>query len=218
MAQRDSGYERRERELYETPEWVTEAVLPHLRLLRTVLEPCVATGKMYRVLARYAEEAIGSDIKPAQGFPVADFLDVQQRPITPITDIVSNPPYGEDGELAVQFIEHALNITQDVRGQVAMLLRADFDHASSRQHIFRSHPAFAKRIVLTKRIKWFEGPVTCKHCNGHGSVPRDDGLCLVKCKPCRGKGKKNQSPSENHCWFIWDWQTVGRHPQVAYAP
>jgi hypothetical protein len=30
MSQRESGYERKERDLYETPEWVTEALLPHL--------------------------------------------------------------------------------------------------------------------------------------------------------------------------------------------
>jgi hypothetical protein len=30
MSQRDSGYERKERDLYETPAWVTEALLPHL--------------------------------------------------------------------------------------------------------------------------------------------------------------------------------------------
>jgi hypothetical protein len=40
-------------------------------------------------------------------------------------------------------------------GFCAMLLRTDFDHAKSRQHIFSKHPAFAKKLVLTKRIKWF---------------------------------------------------------------
>ena len=30
MSQRESGYERIDRDLYETPEWVTEALLPHL--------------------------------------------------------------------------------------------------------------------------------------------------------------------------------------------
>ena len=36
MSQRHSGYVRKERDLYETPEWVTEALIPHLRGIRMV--------------------------------------------------------------------------------------------------------------------------------------------------------------------------------------
>jgi hypothetical protein len=39
---------------------------------------------------------------------------------------------------------------------VAMLLRTDFDHAASRAHLFASSPVLAKKVVLTKRIRWFE--------------------------------------------------------------
>jgi hypothetical protein len=42
------------------------------------------------------------------------------------------------------------------QGIVAMLLRTDFDHAKTRQHLFAKHAAFAKKVVLTKRIRWFE--------------------------------------------------------------
>jgi len=41
-------------------------------------------------------------------------------------------------------------------GVVAMLLRTDFDHAKSRGALFADCPAFNKKVVLTKRIKWFE--------------------------------------------------------------
>jgi hypothetical protein len=37
-----------------------------------------------------------------------------------------------------------------------MLLRRDFDHAATRAHLFAGCPTFAKKVVLTKRIKWFE--------------------------------------------------------------
>lgn len=33
MSQRDSGYQRKERDAYETPEWVTLALIPHLPVL-----------------------------------------------------------------------------------------------------------------------------------------------------------------------------------------
>jgi hypothetical protein len=38
-----------------------------------------------------------------------------------------------------------------------MLLRVDFDSAKSRRHLFADCPAFAGKIVLTKRIRCIEG-------------------------------------------------------------
>ena len=39
-----------------------------------------------------------------------------------------------------------------------MLLRADYDSAKTRAHLFGACPAFSKKVVLTRRIKWFDGP------------------------------------------------------------
>jgi hypothetical protein len=41
---------------------------------------------------------------------------------------------------------------------VAMLLRTDYDHAATRQHLFGGCGQFAKKVVLTKCIVWFDGP------------------------------------------------------------
>jgi len=61
MSQRDSGYERKERDLYETPAWVTEAVIPHLpfvgdvdvnrlrRQLRLIEQAKCRTGPLKRL-------------------------------------------------------------------------------------------------------------------------------------------------------------------------
>jgi hypothetical protein len=37
---------------------------------------------------------------------------------------------------------------------VAMLLRVDFDSAATRPHLFGVCPAFARKVVLTRRIRW----------------------------------------------------------------
>ena len=142
MSQRDTGYERKERDLYETPAWVTEALLPHLPECRTIWEPAAGSGKMSRVPEGFAGTVISSDIAEGQDFLAADGFDGDA--------IITNPPY----ELATEFIERALFLMAS-SGLVAMLLRTDFDHAKSRQHLFQ-HPAFSKKLVLTKRIKWFE--------------------------------------------------------------
>lgn len=180
MSQRDSGYERKERDLYETPEWVTHAVLHHLPMrVSHIWEPAQGSGKMARVLEAVAHTT-GSDI--ATG---SDFLLQPAEPHLMCNAIVTNPPY----ELASEFCEHALRLMEPVSGVVAMLLRTDFDHAKSRSHLFRDCPAFAKKLVLTKRIVWFEPE----------------------------PGAKGKSPSFNHAWFLWDWKHEGP-PTIGYGP
>ena len=144
MSQRDSGYERKERDLYETPAWVTQALLPHLPPPPLVIwEPACGSGKMVTALRDAGYPVLASDI--AEGH---DFLETAALAAD---TIVTNPPY----EAARKFIDRALNFTKERRGIVAMLLRTDFDHAKTRRDLFELGP-FAKKLVLTKRIKWFE--------------------------------------------------------------
>jgi hypothetical protein len=146
VSQRSSGYERNERDSYETPEWVTKAVLPHLpRRFCKIWEPAAGSLKMVRALYDGGCDVVGTDI--ASG---TDFLRDNRR----TEAVVTNPPYA----LAREFIEHALALTAPTRGYVAMLLRMDYDHAKTRAHLFSEEPAFAKKLVLTRRIVWFEGP------------------------------------------------------------
>ena len=63
--------------------------------------------------------------------------------------IITNPPY----KLAEAFIRKALELTEPLQGRVAMLLRNEYDCAKSRRDLFE-HPAFLKKIVLTKRPRW----------------------------------------------------------------
>lgn len=145
MSQRVSGYERRPNDLYETPEWVTEALLPHVPArVRHVWEPSAGGGKIARALRGFNLTVTESDVTEGD-----DFLQFDTSPTSDA--IITNPPYG----LAQEFIENALTLMRPVDGFVAMLLRTDYDHAKTRQHLF-GFP-FAKKLVLTKRIKWFEG-------------------------------------------------------------
>lgn len=145
MSQRDSGYQRKERDLYETPEWVTESLLPHLPKFVRVWEPAAGGGQMVSVLATQGEVA-ATDIEPDG----RDFL-LYPRNDYAVDGIVTNPPY----DLAAEFCEHALRLMEPTHGFVAMLLRTDFDHAKSRTHLFRDCPAYSKKLVLMKRIFWF---------------------------------------------------------------
>jgi hypothetical protein len=141
MSQRDSGYQRKERDCYETPAWVTKALLPYLGKCLHVWEPAAGSGKMVRVLADAGHLVEASDITEGR-----DFLTCGR--LFDVHAIITNPPY----VLAREFIETAL----DRAPVVAMLLRTDFDHAKGRQHLFSRCAAFQKKLVLTKRIRWFE--------------------------------------------------------------
>lgn len=148
MSQRDSGYERKERDLYETPPWATLALIPHLparlRPGMNVYEPAAGSGKMLRVLADVGYMMDADDIADGR-----DFLQCERADHSAI---ITNPPY----ELATEFIDRALALQNPVGGIVAMLLRTDFDHAKTRGRLFAGCPSFTKKVVLTKRIKWFE--------------------------------------------------------------
>ena len=181
MSQRNSSYARKERDLYESPEWVTAALIPHIPArVREIWEPACGSGRMVRELQRCmpAVSVCGCDIEPGDEYICADFLgDTPRVSVDDIDAIITNPPF----ELATEFIERALRWMERTGGFAAMLLRTDFDHAKGRAHLFRDCPAFSKKLVLMKRIVWF--------------VEAD--------------GKPKASPSYNHAWFIWNWQHEG---------
>lgn len=183
MSQRNSGYVQRERGAYMTPHWVTRAFIPHLpKGLNTVWEPAAGTGIMVDALREAGFRVVATDL--------SEGIDFLQAGMPPFDDglcdaIITNPPY----DLATEFIEHSLRLMEPNQGTVAMLLRTDFDHAKSRTHLFRDAPAFQKKVVLTKRIVWFD----------------------------QGEKRTGKSPSFNHAVFIWNWRHEGA-PTIGYAP
>ena len=153
MSQRDSGYERKERDLYETPEWVTLALRPHLpREPFIVWEPACGSGKMVRALEQGASLVHGTDIESGIDFLTSDVPTVYGT----WDAVITNPPYKQ----ACEFISRAMEVMEPFAGMVAMLLRTDFDHAESRRDMFdrrgHSESRFYKKVVLTRRIRWFE--------------------------------------------------------------
>jgi hypothetical protein len=105
--------------------------------------------------------------------------------------IVTNPPFGQGCRLATAFIEVGLTRIRRYNGLLALLLPVDFDSAKTRARYFGDYPDFGAKIVLRKRIVWFQ---------------RDDGI--------RG------APKENSAWFLWQRSLLGTHrpPIILYAP
>jgi hypothetical protein len=143
MSQRASGYRRQPDDVYETPAWVTQTVVPYLRRRSLhIWDPANGpSGKLARILCREGFRVVAT---------VDDFLLKTSLPDPSIDAIVTNPPYGCGGRLACQFIGHALTLAP----LVAMLLRVDFDSGKTRTSLFRDSKIFAHKIVLLDRIVW----------------------------------------------------------------
>lgn len=145
MSQRNSGYARKECDLYETPEWVTQELLRVIPAPSFVWEPAYGTGKIARL---FEPNVLATDLNELR--PV-DFLQVKEAPVE-VDAIITNPPFDK----ATEFCRHAVNLMRSRQGMVCMLLRCDFDHAKTRTDLFRDCPAFAMKLTLLRRIVWFE--------------------------------------------------------------
>lgn len=150
-----SNFERRTRDFYETPEWVTGVLLRHFSVTGlTVWEPAAGNHRIAGVLHSAGASVVTSDIETydRRHDATVDFLEKRFAYKNPKHDaIITNPPYGDGNRKAVRFCELAL---ERCDGLVAMLLTAKFDFGKTRRHLFRDNPRFAAKIALLDRISW----------------------------------------------------------------
>lgn len=167
MAQRKSGYERQTDEFYPTPSWVVAALAEHVALANlTVWEPAAGGNDMALALEAQGARVRATDLRPQELPRTSDrrqSVDFLSSPWSPgdAEAIITNPPFGLGGRTAVAFAERGLAHIRRPASKVrllALLLSVDFDSASTRVHLFSECPEFALKVVLLKRIRWFEGP------------------------------------------------------------
>lgn len=152
MRQTFKKFERQAGEKYFTPWCVTHAIAARVHF-RRVVDPAAGAGHIVDAFDALGIPARGSDLNPDSAHIFTqDFFELAD--MSEEADLVSNPPYGIQGRTAVQFIEHALELTQPYQGKVAMLMQCDFDSAKTRRHLFDACPMFAAKYTLTDRIYW----------------------------------------------------------------
>lgn len=178
MSTRASGFDRIPADLYQTPAWVIDALAEHVNLSGlSVWEPACGRCQMVDALQAAGAHVTGTDIHDYMmdgQVDVFDFLapPTEELPLFHFDSIITNPPYGPGGRTGVAFIKKGLQRLPP-GGLMAMLLPVDFDSAKTRAPLFGSCADFAAKIVLRRRIAWFE--------------------------PQPGQA----GPSANHAWFIW---------------
>jgi hypothetical protein len=177
MSQRNSEYELKENNDYFTPDWVVHRLFngfPFPLLEGGVWDPCCGDGGIVKACRARGLRADGSDLNDyGFGQTGVDFLDIKDLPVG-FRHIVTNPPYGPQGKLAVDFLEHSLNLVSKSEGMLAFLLKVNFDSAKGRRHIFKNNYMFEGELRLLERIRWTN---------------------LVQAAA---------GPSENHSWFVWN--------------
>lgn len=146
----ESGYARQALDAYWTPPWCVDVLLDAVKLRGLIWEPACGQGNISERLKARGHTVYSSDIAD-HGYDGLrqDFLGRKGREWN--GSIITNPPY----EHARAFVDRALWSTHEDKGMVAMLLRNEFDSASSRVDLFDKPPLYCK-LVLTRRPKWTE--------------------------------------------------------------
>jgi predicted RNA methylase len=209
---RNSGKKGRKHDLYETPTWVVLDGLVGFFPVKglTVGEFACGTGKMVRALAMAGAGRIeAADILTRKTMKLPDAATFTRGDFTKtmvvagaVDALITNPPFGEQGAMAVKFIERGLDyLRRSARITtkpvfMALLLSVDFDMAGSRVHLFEACPEYHGCIRLRRRVEWF------------------------KRKRDKATGKLGSGPSQHHAWFIWkaEPRALGALPVTMYAP
>ena len=146
-----SKYDLIPNDLYPTPGWATASLLPSMKIRGPIWEPAAGKLHMVKVFRASGYETFASDITKRPGVVKCDFL-TDDCPFLPEWrgTIITNPPYS--GGLADKFVRRALELAAPFKGQVAMLLKAEFDYGKTRLDIFQHHPCFRFKLVLTQRL------------------------------------------------------------------
>jgi hypothetical protein len=191
-----SGYERKGRDFYATPTWVTEALLRHVRFRGPIWEPCCGDGAMSRVLQDRGYDVVSTDlVERGFGTPGVNFLSCRTAP-NDCRSIVTNPPYGDSGSHSGQsksssamlgFLRHAMTLTDTIDGQLALLVRLQWIAGKRAADMLSAGP-FSAVIVLTKRIRWFD------------------------------KGEDTNTAQHHHAWVVIDHaHPPGQPPALLFA-
>lgn len=187
MSLRGPRQERRPRDKYYTPPWVTRTLLDALPLELMsnfeAWEPAAGSGLMARELARHfpvLATDLAPDARQVHAVGQLDFLASTgpsgHRPLA----IITNPPYGTASRTALAFLAHALHLAARRNGLVALLLPFEFDAAASRSDLIARHPDFAAKLTLGRRIRW------------------------------ANLAQSANPPMGHHAWFIWAFHTKHR--------
>jgi hypothetical protein len=139
-------------EFYPTPPEATRALLSVEQFDGSIWEPACGRGAISEVLKIAGHNVVSTDlIQRDYGTGGVNFL---LEPKSRAKHIVTNPPYGRG--LADAFVKHALALTRETGGTVAMLLNLASLCHPKRHQLWVNHPPSAI-YALDELVCWPEG-------------------------------------------------------------
>lgn len=165
-------------EFYPTPPEAVRALLSVESFDGSIWEPACGDGAISKALATAGHDVVSTDlVDHGFGEQGVDFL----RERSPrAKHIVTNPPYGRG--LADRFVGHALKLSRETGGSVAMLLNlASLCHPTRHAKFINTPPAAIYGI--------------------------DELVCYPNGNPSESTAR---TPLHRYCWMVWKPGHVGR--------
>lgn len=159
-------------EFYPTPPEATRALLSVESFEGSIWEPACGMGHIAKVLEASGHSVVATDLARCWGYGSTgrDFL---AEPVALAKHIITNPPYGRG--LADAFVRHALSLTKNTGGKVAMLVAIQSLCHPIRYPFFTAHPP-ARVYALDE----------C-HCWPYGDPSR----------------ATKSIAQQRYCWLVW---------------
>lgn len=135
-------------DFYETPEWVTQALLDRIEFSQFITEPACGWGAISKVLEDNGFTVRSQDIvDQCYGHGLVDFLEFNDS----CQNIITNPPY----KFAEQFVRHGIELVDE---KMALFLRLTFLESVRRFPLFMETPLkwvlpFSERVTLHQHGK-----------------------------------------------------------------
>ncbi len=165
-------------EFYPTPPEATLALLSQESFDGTIWEPACGRGAISAVLEARGYRVVSTDlVQRDYGLGGIDFL---RESVSRAKHIVTNPPYGRG--LGDAFVKHALALTRETGGTMAMLLNLASLCHPLRHTLWINHPP-SIIYALDELVCWPEGdPAQARSATAH----------------------------HRYCWVVWRPGEVGR--------
>ena len=149
MGKRSAGFERRERDFYQTPLEAVKPLVPNLPCRVCYMEPCAGDGQLINNIKKLIPASycsLASDIEPRgdgiQKFPYDSYC-VDIEPNWPFDYFITNPPW--DRKILHPLIDHLRMIAP-----TWLLFDADWMHTKQSAEYMR----YCQKVVSVGRVKW----------------------------------------------------------------
>lgn len=145
MSKRDGQFVRNPRDYYKTPKEAVPALLKHIKLCETYVEPCAGDGQLISFIPNKCLAAF--DIEPqSSSYPI------KQKNVFTITEnynadyFITNPPW--DRKILHPMIDHLRQIAP-----TWLLFDSDWAYTDQSKKFI----PYCESIVAVGRLKWFPG-------------------------------------------------------------